>query len=152
MVDPYRIRLLEAADLQRIVEIERLSFSDPWPPGAFGDVTRAASVVVEGPGGVVGFVCTRLATGEAEILDVAVHPAHRRCGLGERLVRASLGRCSDAGAAVAYLEVRESNAAARSLYAKLAFTPVKKRVAYYRNPTEDALVLRRILTPICGVQ
>ena len=82
------------------------------------------------------------AADEAEILNLCVAPAARRSGSGRALVRAILRRVAALGARAAYLEVRQSNHAARRLYESEGFAPVGRRRAYYRRPVEDAIVLR----------
>jgi ribosomal-protein-alanine N-acetyltransferase len=92
---------------------------------------------------VVGMVAVRTAAGEAEILNLAVAPAQRRRGAGRLLVEAAIAAVKAEGAGRVYLEVRESNAAARSFYANLDFVESGRRRNYYCSPTEDALVLLR---------
>ena len=88
---------------------------------------------------VAGFIVVRETTaGEREILNLAVHPAQRRQGIARALVDAEL-RASG----VWFLEVRESNMAALTLYQKLGFRASGRRPSYYRDPTETAIVLTR---------
>jgi len=94
---------------------------------------------------VVGMVAVRTAAGEAEILNLAVASAQRRRGMGRLLVEAAIAAARAEGAGRVYLEVRESNAAARSLYAKLDFVESGRRRNYYCGPTEDALILLRTM-------
>jgi ribosomal-protein-alanine acetyltransferase len=95
-------------------------------------------------------VLARHAADEGEILNLAVAPAARRRGLGRLLVERALAHLVEAGARAAYLEVRQSNSAARRLYGKLGFQEVGTRVAYYRRPTEDAVVLRAAISAVQG--
>jgi ribosomal-protein-alanine N-acetyltransferase len=87
---------------------------------------------------VVGFVVWRSMADEREILNLAVHPGYRRLGIAEALLRAVLGETP----ASWYLEVRESNTAARRLYRKVGFQEISKRLEYYDNPPETAIVMR----------
>ena len=82
------------------------------------------------------------AADEGEILNLAVAPPGRRRGLGRALVRGVLDALTSRGARAIYLEVRESNAPARALYAAHGFREVGRRKQYYRRPVEDAIVLR----------
>ncbi len=82
------------------------------------------------------------AADEGEILNLAVAPDGRRRGLGHALVRRVLEGLTSRGAQAIYLEVRESNASARRLYAGHGFREVGRRKQYYRRPVEDAIVLR----------
>jgi ribosomal-protein-alanine N-acetyltransferase len=89
-----------------------------------------------------GYVVMRAAADEGEILNLAVAGPHQRRGVGRALVHAALARLGASGARTVYLEVRESNAAARQLYQGLGFSVVGRRDKYYRRPVEAALVLR----------
>jgi ribosomal-protein-alanine acetyltransferase len=91
--------------------------------------------------GIVGFLIGRTAADEFEILNMAVSLAHRRNGIGSKLLESALEFSRFAGCARAYLEVRASNAPAIALYALHGFTESGRRVRYYRDPVEDALVL-----------
>ena len=101
--------------------------------------------VAESGGEVVGMVAARTITIEAEILNLAVAPARRRHGIGRLLVAEAIEASRVAGVRSVFLEVRESNAAAREFYAGLLFSEVGRRRNYYREPVEDALVLSRQL-------
>ena len=88
---------------------------------------------------VFGFlVCRTLAPGESELLTMAVAPEFRRQGVG----RALLGAYLEALPGAAYLEVRASNQAARSLYKSLGFQDVAVREEYYEEPSESAIVMK----------
>lgn len=78
-------------------------------------------------------------------MNLAVAPEHRREGLGARLLEEGLGLLRARGARQVYLEVRAGNEAARALYERRGFRPVGRRSGYYRNPAEDAIVLRLAL-------
>jgi ribosomal-protein-alanine N-acetyltransferase len=95
-----------------------------------------------------GFIVSRLAGGEAEILSVAVAPARRGRGLARKLLDLHLRRLAGLGATAVFLEVDEDNAPARRLYARARFRDVGRRPAYYARgsePPASALVLRRDL-------
>jgi ribosomal-protein-alanine acetyltransferase len=100
------------------------------------------ALVVEQEGSVAGFIVGRQVKDEWEIENIAVTGAARRCGLGSRLVGELLDLVRKRGGKSVFLEVRESNHAARSLYEKWAFLEVGRRKMYYQNPAEDALVLK----------
>jgi ribosomal-protein-alanine N-acetyltransferase len=102
-------------------------------PGGFGRFTPAG-----------GMVLGRLAADEAEILALAVIPARRRAGLGRALLAAAEAHVAASGGRVVFLEVAESNAAARALYAAGGYREIGRRSRYYRDGT-DALVLARPL-------
>jgi ribosomal-protein-alanine N-acetyltransferase len=99
-------------------------------PGAFGLLD---------PRG--GMILARVAADEAEVVTLAVHPASRRQGLGEGLLRAAQDHARQNGARAMFLEVDVENTVAQRLYARLGFTEVGRRPHYYASGT-DALVLR----------
>jgi ribosomal-protein-alanine N-acetyltransferase len=80
---------------------------------------------------------------EAEILNLAVLGTRRRRGTGSRLMEDVIAACKAAGVRKIFLEVRESNEAARNFYSRMGFTEAGRRRQYYRQPAEDALVLMR---------
>jgi ribosomal-protein-alanine N-acetyltransferase len=105
--------------------------------------------IAEEKGRLLGFVLARTSGPEAEILDLAVLPTVRRRGIARGLLRAVREAVQRLGVEEIYLEVRESNRAAISLYEGEGYRAVGMRHRYYRNPAENALVLRVALTP-CG--
>lgn len=141
-----------AADLDEITAIEQASFSDPWSRRSFAGLLDDPAVlflVARAPADapLLGYVVAWFAADESEIANIAVAPAARGRGTGARLLDAALAEAARRGAATTYLEVRESNAAARRLYASRNFSELGRRRRYYRHPVEDALVLGRP-TPI----
>jgi ribosomal-protein-alanine N-acetyltransferase len=97
---------------------------------------------------LAGFIVSRLAAGEAEILSVAVAPARRGRGLARKLLDLHLRRLAGLGTTAIFLEVDEDNAPARRLYARAGFRDVGRRPAYYAHGAQapsNALVLRRDL-------
>ena len=101
---------------------------------------RVALVACEGA--VAGFVIARCGEGEWEIENVVVDPKLRRKGIGDRLIQEVLRQAREGGVEI-FLEVRESNVAARGLYKKWGFKEAGRRPKYYRDPEEDAVVMRR---------
>jgi ribosomal-protein-alanine N-acetyltransferase len=124
--------------------IEQATFSDPWSARDFRECVASDVVflVAATPDGVAGYVVAQDAVDEAEILNLAVTPARHRGGIGRALVERALATVAQRGAHRVFLEVRESNAPARALYAGLGFQEVGRRSRYYRRPVEDAIVLR----------
>ena len=113
----------------------------PMPRPEANPKSRTA-LVVEQDGNVVGFIVGRQLEDEWEIENIAVTGAARRHGLGSRLVSELLNLVRSQGGKTVFLEVRESNRAARSLYEKWGFLEVGRRKMYYQDPAEDALVLK----------
>lgn len=127
--------------------IEQSAFADPWSTQDFRDCVSSDVLFrvaeTEDGDGVAGYVVALDAADEGEILNLAVAPAGRRRGLGRALVEDILAALANRGVRHVYLEVRESNAPARALYAAHGFREVGRRNQYYRRPAEDAIVLRR---------
>jgi len=97
------------------------------------------------PGDLVGFLVARHLAPEWELENIVVAPKARRKGLGMRLLDALLAAAQETHSDAVFLEVRESNAAARTLYEKAGFLQTGRRKSYYTSPVEDALQYRRTL-------
>lgn len=152
---PYTLTVREAGerDLTGVVQIERDSFGDPWSRESFlaaVGASRMRFLVAESSRGeeggardLVGYVIALMLFDEAEIANIAVAREARGQGIGGLLLDHALTEAAARGVQAVYLEVRESNTSARALYESRSFANVGRRKRYYRNPTEDALLLRR---------
>jgi [ribosomal protein S18]-alanine N-acetyltransferase len=109
---------------------------------AFSDAEYHMCLIVEDHGEVMGFAVARMLPGEWEVENIAVAGAARRRGLATRLMSELMERARAADAKQVFLEVRESNHAARALYEKWAFEAAGRRKSYYQNPIEDAMIYR----------
>jgi [ribosomal protein S18]-alanine N-acetyltransferase len=141
------IRAATPADVPTMLELEqRAATAAHWKEQdyqrLFHPGGRRLALVLEEEGKVRGFVVGRDLGEEWEIENVAVAGPARRRGLGTRLVGELLDLARERGARSVYLEVRQSNQAARALYEKWAFSESGRRKAYYHDPEEDALVYR----------
>jgi [ribosomal protein S18]-alanine N-acetyltransferase len=147
-----RVEPAVARDLAPVIELERASFSDPWSSSSFLSVLvepRAFFAVARGAeSDVAGYVVAWFVADEGEIANLAVGQPTRRRGIGAALLDAALEEGRRRGAAAIYLGVRESNTAARALYATRDFREVGRRREYYRKPAEDAVVLRWLMQPM----
>jgi ribosomal-protein-alanine N-acetyltransferase len=140
---------MRLSDVAQVQEIERLSFSTPWPTYAFEQELRANRLAryvvarVAEPEGerVVGFAGLWLMVDEAHITTFGVHPAWRRQGVGRRLMLRLVDLALELGAARITLEVRASNTAAQELYRSFGFTIAGTRARYYSDDGEDAFVM-----------
>ena len=103
---------------------------------------RRLALVIEEAVGLQGFLVAHEVATEWEIENIAIAGAARRRGLGTRLLGAFLDHARAQRASAVFLEVRESNHAARLLYEKWAFTESGRRADYYTRPQEDAIVYR----------
>jgi ribosomal-protein-alanine N-acetyltransferase len=142
---PIVLRSASEADLESVLAIEQASFADPWSRSAFLELVddpRVAFLIADAGGVVRGYVVAWFVLDEGEIGNLAVHADARRQGVGARLLDAAIAAVRKARVDALYLEVRDSNAAARALYASRGFAEVGRRREYYRRPKEDALVLR----------
>ena len=137
-------------DLREIVRIEAESFADPWTEESFRRLLSVQPAIflaaVFPPDFPIAGYAIAFAVGEdGEVLNVAVDPSFRGKGLAGQMLDALLIGLAARGVRKAFLEVRESNAAALGLYGSRGFTEIGRRRAYYRRPVEDALVMRRVL-------
>ncbi len=142
------IRGARRDDVEDIAAIERRAFSDPWSAGSFralfGNPLVHFAVAEDSlTGRVLGYVVSWYVVDEAEIANLAVADDVRRAGVGARLLDHALDIAKERRCQVVFLEVRESNVAARALYTSRGFEVAGRRAKYYRKPVEDALVLRR---------
>ena len=142
-----RIRRAAAADLARMRTLAgHAATAAQWTEAQYAQLFAPGNprlvLVLEGSAEVQGFLVANPLGDEWELENVAIAPAARRRGLGTRLVGEFLDQARAAGAKAVFLEVRESNHAARALYEKWAFVEAGRRKAYYRDPTEDALVFK----------
>ena len=140
------IRKMTVADVDGVCAIELECFtSEAWPRedfealcGDFGEVYTALVYLCGGE--VKGYIAGSSVLGELEIFSVAVDVSFRRRGVAKALI-AELERLE--APETAYLEVRESNAPARSLYASLGFKEYGRRQSYYSSPEEDAVLMKK---------
>jgi len=146
------IRHATAADLPAMQAIEKhAATAAHWTPADYDKIFsapelqtdwRRIALVIEDAGKVEGFLVAQTVGGEWEIENVAIEPEARRRGHGTRLVGELLDMARAQGASAVFLEVRASNAAARSLYEKWAFVEGGRRAGYYRQPEEDAILYK----------
>ena len=142
------IENMTAAHVSQIAELEKLCFSDPWSEKSIEtELSCRLSVwlvALEGEQ-VVGYVGSQTVIDESDMMNIAVHPDFRRRGIAEALVADLEAALRQRGSRALTLEVRDSNAPAIALYEKLGFAQVGLRKNYYRNPKEDARILRKEL-------
>lgn len=156
------IRLATAADIPAILALERTSASAAhWTEAQYqsffqnekaGSVSNNLVLLIEqnsaltkSESALLGFLVAHCIDREWELENIAIAPDARRKSLATRLVEELLRHARRANGEAVFLEVRESNYAARALYEKLDFTQTGRRKAYYQNPPEDAILYRRAL-------
>ena len=134
---------MNESHVSAVAELEKQNFSDPWPDIAVrSELTNklALWLVAMENGEVVGYVGSQTVLQEADMMNIAVADTHRRRGIAKMLVEELIRQLD---AYQLSLEVRASNAPAIALYETLGFHQVGLRRNYYRNPKEDALILRK---------
>jgi [ribosomal protein S18]-alanine N-acetyltransferase len=145
---PMRIRRATPADVPAMMALERhAATAAHWSREQYetvfsGETPARVVLILEEEAGVQGFIAGRALDEEWEIENIAVAGPARRRGLGTRLLGEFLELARGGGAQAVFLEVRESNLAARRLYEKWAFVEGGRRRSYYREPEEGAIVFR----------
>ena len=137
---------MKACHVPTVASLEAICFSDPWSEKSVAselDNPLSLWLVAEEEGGVVGYVGSQTVLDETDMMNVAVHPDHRRKGIAAALIEALIPALKARGSRCLTLEVRESNAPAVALYASLGFERIGLRKNYYRNPRENAIILRK---------
>ena len=141
------ITIMTALLVSQVAELEKLCFSDPWSEKSVASELEnklAYWLVAVEDDRVAGYVGSQTVCGETDMMNIAVHPDFRRRGIAESLVNALVEDLQKQESHSLTLEVRASNEAAQKLYEKLGFAQVGLRKNYYRNPREDALILRKL--------
>ena len=140
-------------DAAALAALHAASFRHGWSETEFERLLADRTVIAQtarkegGRGAVLGFILSRRAADEAEILTIAVLPAERGRGVAAELLRRHMSRLAALGVARIFLEVEEGNRAALRLYARAGFNQVGRRPGYYQHAPGGAaaLVLRRDL-------
>jgi len=138
------IRKLATSDVPAVLAILQESpEAAAWSQESLLELASAdpAAWVAELIGVPVGFLIGRIAADEFEILNMAVSQARRQNGIGSKLLESALEFSRITGCVRAFLEVRASNGPAIALYLRYGFTECGRRVKYYRDPVEDAVLL-----------
>lgn len=139
------VRPMTDKDFVSVMAVENASYEFPWTENIFRDCFKVGyyCCVIEKDGVIIGHGVMSAAVGECHLLNICVHPDYQRQGYGEMLVDHLLNLGYHAKARLAYLEVRVSNKAARSLYLKRGFREIGIRKNYYPadGEREDAMIL-----------
>src|SRR5580658_7230311 len=143
---PVTIRSAALKDVPAILALEqRAPGAAHWTSEQYNKLVDSGVVLVaeeaaEQAGWLCGFVCAKAVAGEWEIENVAVSAELLRRGIANELVQELIQRAKRDSASAVLLEVRESNLPARQLYEKHGFRKVGRRLSYYRDPAEDAIL------------
>jgi ribosomal-protein-alanine N-acetyltransferase len=141
---------MKLEDIPQVHEIDVLSFSLPWPEKSFlFELTENPSsmpIVAEivhnhNKPVVIGMAVVWIVVDEAHIATIAIHPEFRGNGYGKKLLVETLRQSIQHGVVLATLEVREHNALAQQMYKNFGFTTVGRRLHYYKDNNEDAVIM-----------
>lgn len=130
----------------QVAGLEKLCFADPWSEKSVAselDNQLALWLVADDNGTVAGYIGSQTVMDGSDMMNVAVHPDYRKQGIATSLIAGLVEELRSRGSHSLTLEVRVSNEAAIRLYRLLDFREVGRRKNYYRNPREDALILRK---------
>ena len=137
-------------DIHRVHAIDVASFTLPWPERSFHyeltQNTKSMPLVAEVLSAnaqplVIGMSIVWIVINEAHIATIAIHPDYRGHGYGKRLLAETLRQSIQRGATMATLEVRDGNRIAQQMYKEFGFTIVGRRVHYYKDNNEDAVLM-----------
>ena len=146
------VRRMIVEDVPAVHEIDRLSFTLPWPERSLRfevtDNPAARCWVAELDGHVVGMLILWMIVDEAHIATVATHHEFRRQGIAKQLLVTALDYAYTEGARSALLEVRAGNEAAQAMYRKFGFDVVGLRERYYKDNNEDAVLMTLHRLPV----
>ena len=129
----YHIRPMEDRDISTVAK----SFADA------ANTPENVYLVCECTGEIAGYCGMWTVLGEGNITNIAVSPAYRRSGVAEALLKELERRARLKDVTIFFLEVRQSNEAAKRLYEKLGYSPIGVRKRFYEKPVEDAIVMSK---------
>lgn len=139
-----RIVPLRSEYVRQTAALDKLCFSEPWSEKSFWEVLEnplAVYRVALCGEKLVGYAGMYLVENVCDIMNIAVHPDNRRCGIANKLMKSLVNYAKDNNAEVIELEVRLGNASARAFYEKLGFVRDGIRKNYYSFPKEDAVLM-----------
>ena len=141
----YVFRKMTLDDLDQVVAIDQASFSLPWPARSFHfeltDNPASRCWVADLDGCIVGMVVAWFIVDEIHIATIATHPDFRRQGIGRNLLLHTLRSAQEEGAITSFLEVRESNEVAMTIYREFGYVESGRRKGYYKDNGEDAILM-----------
>ena len=141
-----QIKPMNESHVAEVAALEKICFSMPWSENSVrSELTNPLSLwlVAEEENVVLGYIGSQAVMDEADVMNVAVVPDRRREGIAQKLVEALVAALNEKGVHALLLEVRASNEPAKALYERQGFIQVGRRPNYYRNPKEDALILKK---------
>lgn len=145
------IRPLQSEDIPAVCAlVAALPTAAQWSPEAYGQLLEEPGrvIILLDEEKIIGLVALRVIANEAEILNLAVDPSHRRQGHATRLLAVAAEAARVRGAHTLFLEVRESNSSAIQFYESRGFRRAGLRPGYYRQPAEAAVLMMREITGV----
>lgn len=142
------LRRLSRSDATALADIDAVCFSVPWRKTSFEEALDGVGYAFFGyfeGERLLGYAGMLAVLDEADVTNIAVLPEARRRGVGRCLVEALIAEAVVRGVKLLHLEVRESNTVARALYESLGFVTDGRRKGYYRQPTEDAVLMTLVI-------
>ena len=137
---------MSSEDIEEVSEIEKASFSRPWTKKNFEEslnLSDAFFIVFkdDDTNVIMGYLGMYFSPDEMGIMNVAVSPKYRRCGVADALLKKAMDTASEKKVSYVYLEVRKTNIAAINLYEKHGLKALGIRKGLYEDPKEDGIVM-----------
>lgn len=139
---------MEICDAEAVAQVEKECFSVPWSEDALkNEISNEGAVFLcaESNGEIIGYGGMYTVLDEGYVTNIAVRVDYRKKGVACRIVEGLIDGAKEKGLSFVSLEVRESNEAARNLYFKYGFEIKGKRKRFYEKPTEDAIIMTKII-------
>lgn len=140
------VRTMKETDVDQVVSIENVTFSDPWSRKSFLDAVKSCDtlyLVEEREGKIAGYCGFWISFDNADLCNMAVASEYRQKGIGTRLLKEGMEILKQKKVENILLEVRQSNQNAQKLYEKLEFQTIGVRKGYYSHPKEDAILMKK---------
>lgn len=141
-----KIRKMSEKDVEEVARIEQQIFTSPWSRESLQRACKEEDniyLVAERENKLIGYCGIWCSFESADLCNIAVLPGMRRQGVAEAILDEAVSLCRQRNVEQMLLEVRISNVAAISFYQKKGFFRINIRKAYYKNPTEDAVIMKR---------
>lgn len=140
-------RLMCKDDVEEIFNVSNLSFNTPWSKDSISNevnnpLAKYIVAIDNSNNELVGFIGAWIIAGEADIMNVAVHPSYRKVGIASKLLSSLIDLCNNLNCSNINLEVRASNLPAQNLYKKFSFIENGLRKGYYEDTGEDAILMQ----------
>jgi ribosomal-protein-alanine N-acetyltransferase len=140
-------RLMCKDDVEGIFNVSNLSFNTPWSKDSISNevnnpLAKYIVAIDNSNNELVGFIGAWIIAGEADIMNIAVHPSYRKVGIASKLLSSLIDLCNNLNCSNINLEVRASNLPAQNLYKKFSFIENGLRKGYYEDTGEDAILMQ----------